>query len=267
MELKDIKSHGYLFFAEENGRLVAEDEGGKPYFPDRKTDIHAGLVEVWEIKDKGNYAFVTGENVKTSRIPSADEIARTAYENNLDIASEAVSFDGWPVFSLKSETTNAFICFEGKIMRIGSIIRKGYKRMNYILSIFDADRSKNYGILEACNRLAVNYAQELNTDDIIPDLVPKIMINPDVCSCCGEIRNRENLRNIPLGKHNLHLCSDCYAEYIKRFKESLTIPIPESTTNRAVAQSVFGIYVAYAMEQDAIRNGSNPEWWDEQYEK
>lgn len=28
--------------------------------------------------------------------------------------------------------------------------------------------------LHACNRLAVNYAQELNTDDIIPDLVPCI---------------------------------------------------------------------------------------------
>ena len=43
------------------------------------------------------------------------------------------------------------------------------------------------------------------------------MISPDVCSCCGEIWNRENLKNIPLGKHELHLCPDCYAEYFKPF--------------------------------------------------
>ena len=40
------------------------------------------------------------------------------------------------------------------------------------------------------------------------------MINPDICSCCGEIWNRQNLKNIPLGKHELHLCP----EYIKPFK-------------------------------------------------
>ena len=45
------------------------------------------------------------------------------------------------------------------------------------------------------------------------------MINPDVCSCCGEIWNREKLKNIPLGKHELHLCPDCYAEYIKPFNK------------------------------------------------
>ena len=44
------------------------------------------------------------------------------------------------------------------------------------------------------------------------------MINADACSCCGEIWNRENLKNIPLGKYELHLCPDCYGEYIKPFK-------------------------------------------------
>ncbi len=39
-------------------------------------------------------------------------------------------------------------------------------------------------------------------------------IIPDMCSCCEEIWNRENLKNIPLGKHELHLCPDCYREYI-----------------------------------------------------
>lgn len=48
------------------------------------------------------------------------------------------------------------------------------------------------------------------------------MINPDICSCCGEIWNRENLKNIPLGKHELHLCPDCYAGYIKPFNEILS---------------------------------------------
>lgn len=41
------------------------------------------------------------------------------------------------------------------------------------------------------------------------------MINSDICSCCGEIWNRQNIKSIPLGKHELHLCPDCYAEYIK----------------------------------------------------
>lgn len=41
------------------------------------------------------------------------------------------------------------------------------------------------------------------------------MINSDACSCCGEIWNREKLKSIPLGKHKLYLCPDCYAEYIK----------------------------------------------------
>ena len=48
------------------------------------------------------------------------------------------------------------------------------------------------------------------------------MINPDVCSCCGEIWLGTNLKNIPLGKHELHLCPDCYAGYIKPFNEILS---------------------------------------------
>lgn len=39
------------------------------------------------------------------------------------------------------------------------------------------------------------------------------MINPDKCSCCGEIWNRQNLKFIPLGKHELRLCPDCFKEY------------------------------------------------------
>ena len=42
--------------------------------------------------------------------------------------------------------------------------------------------------------------------------------------------------------------------------------IPNNATNRDVARKIFGSYVAYAMEQDAIQNGENPEWWDDQYE-
>lgn len=48
------------------------------------------------------------------------------------------------------------------------------------------------------------------------------MINPDTCSCCGEIWNRQNLKNIPLGKHELHLCPDCYKEYTKPFDKILS---------------------------------------------
>lgn len=41
------------------------------------------------------------------------------------------------------------------------------------------------------------------------------MISSDMCSCCNDIWNRQSLKKIPLGKHELHLCPDCYAEYIK----------------------------------------------------
>ena len=46
------------------------------------------------------------------------------------------------------------------------------------------------------------------------------MTNPDQCNCCREIWNRDNLKHIPLGKHTLHLCPECYAEYIKSFKNA-----------------------------------------------
>ena len=39
-------------------------------------------------------------------------------------------------------------------------------------------------------------------------------IKPFMCSCCNDIWNRENQKNIKLGKHELHLCPDCYREYI-----------------------------------------------------
>lgn len=64
------------------------------------------------------------------------------------------------------------------------------------------------------------------------------MINPDVCSCCGEIWNRQNLKNIPLGKHKLHLCPDCYAEYIGQ-KDTVSKEVYDQTVrerNVAIGQ-------------------------------
>ena len=40
----------------------------------------------------------------------------------------------------------------------------------------------------------------------------------DICSCCKEVWNRENLQSIRLGKHELYLCPDCIAEYNKIVK-------------------------------------------------
>lgn len=34
-----------------------------------------------------------------------------------------------------------------------------------------------------------------------------------MCECCKELWHEENLIEIPLVKHNLYLCPDCYAEY------------------------------------------------------
>lgn len=39
-------------------------------------------------------------------------------------------------------------------------------------------------------------------------------IKPYMCSCCNDIWSRENQKSIKLGKYELHLCPDCYHEYI-----------------------------------------------------
>lgn len=44
----------------------------------------------------------------------------------------------------------------------------------------------------------------------------------DLCGCCREIWNRNNLVKIPLGKHTLQLCPDCYKEYAKELRNIAT---------------------------------------------
>ena len=44
-------------------------------------------------------------------------------------------------------------------------------------------------------------------------------MNIDTCNCCDEIWANCNMKHIQLGKHVLNLCPDCYAEYIKSFKQ------------------------------------------------
>lgn len=39
------------------------------------------------------------------------------------------------------------------------------------------------------------------------------MTNPDICSCCGEIWNRNNLQSVNLNDRQLHLCPDCFEAY------------------------------------------------------
>ena len=46
------------------------------------------------------------------------------------------------------------------------------------------------------------------------------MVNPDICSCCEEIWNRDNLHSLKLGKHSLHLCPDCFKEYVKTIEKA-----------------------------------------------
>lgn len=47
-------------------------------------------------------------------------------------------------------------------------------------------------------------------------------INADMCSCCNEIWNRDNLNLINLGKHKLSLCPDCNKEYMEIVKRAYT---------------------------------------------
>ena len=40
-------------------------------------------------------------------------------------------------------------------------------------------------------------------------------IQADMCDCCKEIWNENNLKDIKVGDHIMHFCSDCFTEYIK----------------------------------------------------
>ena len=39
------------------------------------------------------------------------------------------------------------------------------------------------------------------------------MPRPNICSCCQDIWNSENLEPVNLGKNKLYLCPGCYKEY------------------------------------------------------
>ena len=48
-------------------------------------------------------------------------------------------------------------------------------------------------------------------------------VNPDVCSCCGEIYNRVNLNMVDLGnRRKLMLCPECYEAYENLIKKAFT---------------------------------------------
>lgn len=53
-------------------------------------------------------------------------------------------------------------------------------------------------------------------------------VHPDLCGCCREIWNQSNLVKIPLGKHTLQLCPDCYKEYVKEL-QNIAIKEKEAT--------------------------------------
>ena len=38
-------------------------------------------------------------------------------------------------------------------------------------------------------------------------------INADMCSCCKEIWNQDNLNSVNFGNSKLYLCPDCFKEY------------------------------------------------------
>lgn len=39
-------------------------------------------------------------------------------------------------------------------------------------------------------------------------------VEADICVCCKEIWNHNNLVPVNLGKHKLYLCPDCFKEYM-----------------------------------------------------
>ena len=47
-------------------------------------------------------------------------------------------------------------------------------------------------------------------------------VNANMCSCCKDIWNENNLNSINLGKHKLYLCPDCFKEYEGIVKRTYT---------------------------------------------
>ena len=47
-------------------------------------------------------------------------------------------------------------------------------------------------------------------------------VNADICACCREIWNQNNLNSVNFGKHKLYLCPDCHKEYVEIIKRAYT---------------------------------------------
>ena len=47
-------------------------------------------------------------------------------------------------------------------------------------------------------------------------------VNADMCACCQEIWNHNNLNSVNIGKHKLYLCPDCYKQYMEIIKRAYT---------------------------------------------
>ena len=60
-------------------------------------------------------------------------------------------------------------------------------------------------------------------------------MDADICNCCGEIWNRDNLKPILIGSTNIFLCPECIKDfnddYVRRSKIDKTIKKIEQTTN------------------------------------
>ena len=45
-------------------------------------------------------------------------------------------------------------------------------------------------------------------------------IGANMCACCKEIWNQDNLKAIRLGDHKLYLCPDCHKEFVGIVKKA-----------------------------------------------
>ncbi len=43
------------------------------------------------------------------------------------------------------------------------------------------------------------------------------MVRANMCDCCKEIYNNDNLKDIPVGKNTLKMCPECYNAFFKLY--------------------------------------------------
>lgn len=151
----------FLLFVKGERGLYSRDGNGKMYFQHRSSNFNEGVVRVDRELDKGNYSFISGENVTS--LGTLQDIKVISAET-LNILSESFIYhiDGYDLF-IKSEEVYlknkgkywVYACVDGELVFVYSDIRS----LDY--KIRKADRFNVNVFLN----LLVGYAEEIPSRD------------------------------------------------------------------------------------------------------